>query len=164
MENLVDQLIVLLQPASGDGIQGIKRGIMEMGDLFVVNKNDGDLVDAAKKTATQYAQSLKLMQVKEHQLPAQVLKCSALENNGIEELIAAINAFNDDISNSHFKSQKRKQQELDWLSEKQFNEWYKRFKKDEHLKGHYHNLIEKFNISEINIYDAFFQIAQLIKA
>src|SRR5208282_3421210 len=52
--DMTDMFLLLLQPGGGDDLQGIKKGIMEIADLLVVNKADGDLKPAAKRTAHDY--------------------------------------------------------------------------------------------------------------
>jgi len=58
---LSDLFVLLLAPAGGDELQGVKRGIMEMADLILVNKADGDLKPAATRTCADYAGALRLM-------------------------------------------------------------------------------------------------------
>ena len=56
-----DLFVLLLAPASGDELQGVKRGIMEMADLILVNKADGDLLATARRTVADYAGALRLL-------------------------------------------------------------------------------------------------------
>jgi GTPase len=56
-----DLFVLLLAPAGGDELQGVKRGIMEMADLILVNKADGDLLAAATRTCADYAGALRLL-------------------------------------------------------------------------------------------------------
>lgn len=58
---LSDLFLLLLAPAGGDELQGVKRGIMEMADLILVNKADGDLKPAAMRTVADYAGALHLL-------------------------------------------------------------------------------------------------------
>ena len=53
--------VLLIPPASGDELQGIKKGIVEVADLILVNKADGDLLPAAQKIQTEYISALKLL-------------------------------------------------------------------------------------------------------
>lgn len=56
-----DLFLLLLAPAGGDELQGVKRGIMEMADLILVNKADGDLRPTATRTCADYAGALRLL-------------------------------------------------------------------------------------------------------
>lgn len=80
-----DLFILLLAPAGGDELQGVKRGIMEMADMILVNKADGDLKPAATRTCADYAGALRLLR-KRPQDPQNYPKAvmvSALHENGI---------------------------------------------------------------------------------
>lgn len=61
MANIVDMVVVLISPTHGDEVQGIKRGLMELADLIVVTKSDGDLQGAARITQAEFVSSMKLM-------------------------------------------------------------------------------------------------------
>jgi len=82
-----DVFLLLLAPAGGDELQGVKRGIMEMADVIVVNKADGDLKAAASRTCADYAGALRLLRKRE-QDPAgfpKALMVSALQEQGLDE-------------------------------------------------------------------------------
>ncbi|PTX56720.1 LAO/AO transport system kinase [Litoreibacter ponti] len=82
-----DLFILLLAPAGGDELQGVKRGIMEIADLILVNKADGDLKAAATRTQADYAGALRLLR-KRAQDPDGFPKArivSALTGLGLEE-------------------------------------------------------------------------------
>ncbi|NXH21663.1 MMAA protein, partial [Bucco capensis] len=59
--DMVDMFILLLPPAGGDELQGIKRGIIEMADLVAINKADGDLIVPARRIQAEYVSALKLL-------------------------------------------------------------------------------------------------------
>ena len=90
--DMVDMFLLLLSPGGGDELQGIKRGIMELADLVVVNKADGDLVPAAKRAAMEYKAALHLMRPKSAHWRPDVLLASALTNIGITEVWDAVTA------------------------------------------------------------------------
>jgi LAO/AO transport system kinase len=100
VEAMVDCFLVLVAPGAGDELQGIKRGIIELADLVVVTKADGELRRTADDTASQYASALHLLRPKHPEWTPAVLECSALEGTGIEELWAAIEAFEDALTAS----------------------------------------------------------------
>ncbi len=83
-----DLFLLLLAPAGGDELQGVKRGIMEIADLILVNKADGDLKAAATRTCADYAGALRLLR-KRPQDPEgfpKAVMVSALEQSGLEEV------------------------------------------------------------------------------
>jgi LAO/AO transport system kinase len=89
---MVDLFVLLLAPAGGDELQGVKRGIMEMADLILVNKADGALRETALRTCADYAGALRLLR-KRPQDPEGFprARCvSALEGEGLAEVWAEI--------------------------------------------------------------------------
>ena len=82
-----DLFILLLAPAGGDELQGVKRGIMEMADVILINKADGDLKAAATRTCADYAGALRLLR-KRPQDPEgfpKAMTVSALEEDGLQK-------------------------------------------------------------------------------
>ncbi len=84
--DMSDLFILLLAPAGGDELQGVKRGIMEIADMILINKADGDLLPAATRTCADYAGALRLLR-KRAQDPdgfPKVMLVSALSGDGLE--------------------------------------------------------------------------------
>ena len=63
--DMVDMFVLIIPPAAGDELQGIKRGIVELADLVIVNKADGDLLPAARRIKAEYVSALKLLRAKQ---------------------------------------------------------------------------------------------------
>lgn len=91
--NLVDVFVVLVGPGSGDELQGMKRGIMELADVVVVNKADGDLAAAAQRVAADYRTALGLLRPRWQHGPTPVLACSSLDAPSVAEVWAALEYF-----------------------------------------------------------------------
>lgn len=92
---MVDIFLLLLAPAGGDELQGVKRGIMEMADLILVNKADGDLLGAATRTCADYAGALRLLR-KRAQDPdgfPRAMCVSAAEGRGLDLVWSDIGAL-----------------------------------------------------------------------
>jgi LAO/AO transport system kinase len=108
---MVDIFIMLLQPGSGDDLQGIKRGILELVDMVIVTKDDGDNTSSILKAKHDYQRAIHILR-HEGWVPP-VLSCSSLTKKGLPEVEVAIK--------SYFKNQKelilrkRKKQDLDWM-------------------------------------------------
>ncbi|MCV6597561.1 MAG: methylmalonyl Co-A mutase-associated GTPase MeaB [Mangrovicoccus sp.] len=84
---MTDLFLLLMAPAGGDELQGVKRGIMEIADIILVNKADGDLKPVATRTCADYAGALRLLR-KRPQDPEdfpKALMVSALEAQGLED-------------------------------------------------------------------------------
>ena len=115
VEAMVDCFLVLVGPGGGDELQGIKRGIIELADLVVVTKADGDLARTAETTAAEYAAALHLLRPKHAEWEPRVLRCSALEGTGIDELWAVIEEYGDTLGPSGALARSRAGQARDWM-------------------------------------------------
>lgn len=89
---MVDLFMLLLPPAGGDELQGIKKGIVELADLVVINKDDGDLAPAAGRTAAEYAAALHMLRPASAAWHPPVLRVSALQRRGMDKVWSAIEA------------------------------------------------------------------------
>ncbi len=91
--DLVDMFLLLLAPGAGDDLQGIKRGIVELADLIVVNKADGDLAAAAERALRDYASALHMLRPASALWTPKVIKCSAATGAGIDDVWTEITAY-----------------------------------------------------------------------
>jgi LAO/AO transport system kinase len=114
---MTDMFVLMLLPGAGDELQGIKRGIVELADLCVVNKADGDRVAQAKTTRAHYSNALHLFTAKPHGITVDVLLTSALESNGIDLFCNAIAAFRAEITQTGHLAEQRSQQRVFWWQE-----------------------------------------------
>jgi LAO/AO transport system kinase len=87
---LTDTFVLLIAPGGGGELQGIKRGIVELADLVIVNKNDGSLAPDAGRIAAEYKGALHLLRPALSQWQPPVLLCSALNAVGLDEAWAAV--------------------------------------------------------------------------
>jgi LAO/AO transport system kinase len=115
VEAMVDTFVVLVGPGGGDELQGIKRGIIELADLVVVTKADGELRRAASTTAAEYTSALHLLRPKDSAWTPTVLECSALEGIGVAELWAAVEAHGQALEHSGALAPRRAAQARAWM-------------------------------------------------
>jgi LAO/AO transport system kinase len=108
--------LLLLLPAAGDDLQGIKRGIMELADLVIVNKSDGALENAAMRTAADYAHALRLMQPRHRGWKPEVLRSSALNGVGIAEIAEKTAAFRAALDETGERLARRREQAVLWFN------------------------------------------------
>ena len=94
---VADLFVLLLAPAGGDELQGVKRGIMEVADLVLVNKADGELAAEARRTCADYAGALRLMRPREGDPEGspRIMAVSAAEGAGLEEAWEAMRALHE---------------------------------------------------------------------
>ena len=116
---MADLFVLLIAPAGGDELQGVKRGIMEMADIILVNKADGDLKPAATRTMADYAGALRLLR-KRPQDPESFPKAmavSALAEDGLQKAWDEMTALaNWRKENGHFE-RRRAEQARHWFGE-----------------------------------------------
>lgn len=112
---MVDCFVLLAAPGGGDELQGIKRGIMELADLVVVNKSDGDLQAAAQRALADYQHALHLLRPKVRDWVVPALPASALEETGIEEVWGQIKAFEEHLRSVGAREQLRAEQAASWM-------------------------------------------------
>ena len=110
---LSDLFVLLISPGGGDELQGIKRGIMEVADIIVVNKADGNNKSQAQVTAKEYSMALNLKPKNENNWTPKVVVVSAQEKQGIQTFIEKCLDYNKHIKN-HWKQNNRKKQMKYW--------------------------------------------------
>ena len=114
-----DVFLLLLAPTGGDELQGVKRGIMEMADIIVVNKADGDLKPAASRTCADYAGALRLLR-KRPQDPdgfPKAMMVSALQESGLSETWREVQALTDWRRANGFWARARAAQARYWFEQ-----------------------------------------------
>ncbi|MDA7991019.1 MAG: methylmalonyl Co-A mutase-associated GTPase MeaB [Gammaproteobacteria bacterium] len=112
---MTDIFLLLLPPAGGDALQGIKRGIMELADIIVVNKNDGALAKQAALAASDIRHALGVMRPRIKNWRTPVLLASALENTGIGEVREQIDACRELLESGGALQARRREQAREWL-------------------------------------------------
>ncbi|MBS0540755.1 MAG: methylmalonyl Co-A mutase-associated GTPase MeaB [Proteobacteria bacterium] len=93
VSDMVDMFIVLLLPAGGDDLQGIKRGVIELADLIVVNKADGDLKATARRSAADYQHALRMLRSPTVGWTPEVTTSSATAGEGVLEVWDIVGRF-----------------------------------------------------------------------
>lgn len=111
--NMTDMFVLLQLPNAGDDLQAIKKGVMELADLVVINKADLD-PDAATRARAQITSALRFLGP-HTAVPAQVLQLSALKGSGLEEFWAAVSGFNERQRDSGRLAARRRAQDEAWM-------------------------------------------------
>ncbi len=115
VHSMVDFFLLLKLAGAGDELQGIKRGIIEMADAIVINKADGDNQKQAVQAKNQFRKALHLYPPAQSNWSPEVMTCSALEENGIEDIWELILKYQDKTAKNGFFEQNRMQQNKFWL-------------------------------------------------
>lgn len=117
VHSMTDFFLLLLLPGAGDELQGIKRGIVEMADLAVVNKADGERLKLAKQAKQEYRNALHLLPPKASEWTAKVEICSATTGMGIPEIWGAVQAYVQQTQTNGYFQRNRSAQAKYWLHE-----------------------------------------------
>ncbi len=112
---MCDLFLLLLAPAAGDELQGIKKGIVELADMIVVNKADGDLVEAANHAAADYRSAVHMIRPASPNWRVPVLTCSALTGDGIEKVWRKIEDYREKMGASGEFAARRSNQAKAWM-------------------------------------------------
>lgn len=114
-----DVFLLLLAPAGGDELQGVKRGIMEMADLIVVNKADGALKTTATRTCADYAGALRLLRKREQDPDGfpKAMMVSAAEEQGLDDVWTALSELSEWRRANGFWDKARADQARFWFHE-----------------------------------------------
>lgn len=113
--SMVDCFLVLMLPGAGDSLQGIKRGIMEIIDVLVINKADGDQLQLAKNAISEYKNAFHLLTPKYDDVEVKFHTVSSIKKTGINEVWESIIDFTEALKNQGLFVKQRKQQELNWF-------------------------------------------------
>ena len=110
VSDMTDFFLVLMLPGAGDDLQGIKKGVLEIADMIVVNKADADNEIRAKQAANHYRNALHIMQQRSPNWQPPVEMCSALNNIGLDDLWAKLEDYRSRMTASGELQEKRQGQ------------------------------------------------------
>lgn len=113
--SMVDCFMVMMLPGAGDSLQGIKRGILEITDVLVINKADGDQQKLAELAKSEYEHAFHMLAPKYSGIQVSILTMSALKQSGISEVWESIKHFRTQLLENHIFELNRNQQEIGWF-------------------------------------------------
>ena len=117
VHSMVDFFLLIQLAGTGDELQGIKRGIMEMADGIVINKADGDNLERAKLAAAQFRNALHLFPAPESGWTPQVLTYSGFYNLGVKEIWDMVYKYVDFVKANGYFEHRRNEQAKYWMYE-----------------------------------------------
>jgi len=141
-------------------LQGIKRGIMEMSDLLVINKADGNNMDKARQARTLYQGALELFPPSPSGWKPLVLTASAIEGTGLRTILEAVEQYMDLTKNNGYFQKKRAEQAVYWMRESIDDTLLSRFYSNPRVKGKFLEMESKVREGET---DSFSAAAELLK-
>ena len=163
VHSMVDFFLLLKLTGAGDELQGIKRGIIEMADSIVINKADGDNKKKALEAKNQFRKALHLFPLTKNKWQPEVLVCSALQNEGIDEiwnLILSYVAITKE--NGYFETNRNNQNEY-WLLQTIDEQLKKKFYTNEVIKKQLEVVIQSVLQHKITPFHAASNLLDLYK-
>lgn len=115
VSDMVDFFLVLMLSGAGDDLQGIKKGVLELADMIAINKADGDNRARARRAAGEYRSALHLIQPATTTWSPPVVTCSALENEGLDDIWSNIELHRAKMMATGEFDQRRSNQQVHWM-------------------------------------------------
>lgn len=113
--DMVDMYVMIVPPAGGDVLQGLKRGIVELVDLVLVNKCDGDLLPAARRAKLEYTSAIKLLRRRNPLWSPTVLSVSAIKHTGLEDTWDSMTTYHEAMCDGGALHHRRTEQSKIWM-------------------------------------------------
>lgn len=138
--NMVDFFLLLLLAGAGDDLQGMKRGIMEMADGYLINKADGDNLKASQKAKSDIQHAIQFLFSKSSNWIPKVQLSSSYEKQSFSKIWEIIECFEaQEKENGNFESRRKKQQ-IAWMEKSIEHELYYRFYSNEIIQTEFKKL------------------------
>lgn len=115
VHGMTDFFLLLMLAGAGDELQGIKKGIMEMADMVVINKADGDNIPLSKIAKSQYQNALHMFPSSESGWTPVVTLASAIESKGVDKVWETIEAYKVQTNKTGYFQKNRDRQQLNWM-------------------------------------------------
>ena len=141
--DMTDMFILMLLPGGGDELQGIKRGIIELADLILINKADGDMKPAAGRSVTDYRNALEFLHSRSEHWQVPVESYSALEGSGIAEIWDIVQRYQTALSEAGEIEHNRANQAKAWMWSEITDELVDDLKSDPDVKARVKQLEKK---------------------
>ncbi|CAB4536239.1 unannotated protein [freshwater metagenome] len=113
--NMVDCFVVLMLARTGDQLQGIKKGVLELADVIAVNKADGENATEASRAARELSDAMHLIQPPDAIWQPLALTCSGLTGDGVEQLWAEVQRHHGVMEEAGEIQARRARQQVDWM-------------------------------------------------
>ena len=168
---MVDMFMLLLLPGSGDELQGIKKGIVELADLIIVNKADGDLKPQAKRVRADYSAALRLLHPPLTSPPLAggimggnwqptAMTCSAQTGENIAEVWEKVSEFREAMTKSGELAARRSEQAKAWMWKEIRETLLTRFMLHPYAIAHIHELEQAVRTGKITPHNAATQLIE----
>ena len=154
VSEMVDFFLLLKIAGSGDELQGIKRGIIEMSDLIAINKCDGENIENSEKSKNEFKLALKLFPKKNSEWIPKVLTCSSVNGKGIEEIWKNIKSYQELTKKNNYFFENRINQNKFWLRQMINESIQRNFYENSAVKKELLKQLKKIEKCETSVFEA----------
>ena len=154
VSEMVDFFLLLKIAGSGDELQGIKRGIIEMSDLIAINKCDGENIENSEKSKNEFQLALKLFPKKNSEWIPKVLTCSSVNGKGLEEIWKNIKSYQELTKKNNYFFQNRINQNKFWLRQIINESIQRNFYENSTVKKELQKQLKKIEKCETSVFEA----------
>lgn len=162
--NMTDCSLFLTLARTGDQLQGIKKGILELADVIAVNKADGEHELDARKAARELAGALKLLRPPDAVWHPPVLTCSGLTGTGLDELWSRVLEHRRTLTEAGELDERRRRQQVDWTWMMVRDELWRQVRESGAVRSLAPSLEEKVRLGELTATLAAEQILQAFQS
>ncbi len=162
VNSMTDLFVLLVQPGSGDELQAIKKGIVELADIIVVNKYDGKNAELASMAYDYFKSSYEYTGIKKNGWKTRVLKVSALKNQGLRELWETIEEYFLFVKSNGYFAKNRKSQNMHWFDDYLQNRLSTLHKFNPKLNKKYNEVLNLIESGEVSPYQGGDMLLDLI--
>ena len=154
VSEMVDFFLLLKIAGSGDELQGIKRGIIEMSDLIAINKCDGENIENSEKSKNEFQLALKLFPKKNSEWIPKVLTCSSVNGKGLEEIWKNIKSYQELTKKNNYFFENRINQNKFWLRQIINESIQRNFYENSTVKKELEKQLKKIEKCEVSVFEA----------
>ena len=154
VSEMVDFFLLLKIAGSGDELQGIKRGIIEMSDLIAINKCDGENIENSEKSKNEFQLALKLFPKKNSEWIPKVLTCSSVNGKGLEEIWKNIKSYQELTKKNNYFFENRINQNKFWLRQIINESIQRNFYENSTVKKVLQKQLKKIEKCETSVFEA----------
>ena len=154
VSEMVDFFLLLKIAGSGDELQGIKRGIIEMSDLIAINKCDGENIENSEKSKNEFQLALKLFPKKNSEWIPKVLTCSSVNGKGLEEIWKNIKSYQELTKKNNYFFENRINQNKFWLRQMINESIQRNFYENSTVKKELLKQLKKIEKCETSVFEA----------
>ena len=154
VSEMVDFFLLLKIAGSGDELQGIKRGIIEMSDLIAINKCDGENIENSEKSKNEFQLALKLFPKKNSEWIPKVLTCSSVNGKGLEEIWKNIESYLELTKKNNYFFENRINQNKFWLRQIINESIQRNFYENSNVKKELHKQLKKIEKCKTSVFEA----------